>query len=311
MKITAPLLLLPLLLAACGTQSATPTADASTYSAVMGNSAKPSGPTYVQAFEAAFERELVAQGLSGVLSAQATTPKSALTVLKVSDTTARAYMKTTYPAATGCALDWGDGTATTTITTPSVVATDKADHTYTKSGTYTVKLTCGADIKTSTFAAVVPIQNLGLFETYSNRDWSRDNDYYDYSYAGAVYDKGFSFISNSNYFMRQRGISNSPISLLLLTYGLDNQNSYFKPTNGSLFNLNTITASGYYSSAIITGYDISGQVVGSVRFDNIATRGAPLLTQTLNWKKLSVVKVTSEGFAYLNLDDISATIIDN
>ena len=308
MKITAPLLLLPLLLAACGTQSATPMATGP--STAQGRTVRV-GPTYVEAFEAGVQRDLTALGLSGSLSAQATAPKSYLNVLKVSDTTARAYMKTTYPAATGCALDWGDGTAISTITTPSVVATDKADHTYTQSGTYTVKLTCGSDVKTSTFLAVVPIKNLGLFETYAERSWVRDNQYYDCSYTeNEVKDKDFLFVSYANYFMRRNTINNSPISLLLYTYGSGDQNSYFKPANGALFNLNSITASGYYSAATITGYDVNGQVVGSIKFDNIATEGAPLITETPNWKNLSVIRVTSDNFAYLNLDDISATILN-
>ncbi len=307
MKITAPLLLLPLLLAACGTQSATPTAAGP--STAQGRTV-PVGPTYVEAFEAGVQRDLTALGLSGSLSAQATAPKSYLNVLKVNDMTARAYMKTTYPAATGCALDWGDGTAAATIMTPSVVATDKADHTYTQSGTYTVKLTCGSDVKTSTFLAVVPISNLGLFETYSERNWGRDNEYYDFSDVEDMFqDKGFSFVSYDNYLMRRNTISNSPISLLLLSYGPSYENSYFKPANGALFNLNSITASGYYSAVTITGYDVNDQVVGSIKFDNIATEGAPLITATPNWKNLSVIRVTSNEFAYLNLDDISATIL--
>ena len=301
MKITAPLLLLPLLLAACGTQSATPAPQSSLFS----NGARAAGPTYIEAFEAGVQRDLTALGLSGSISAQATAPKSYLNVLKVSDATARAYMKTTYPAATGCALDWGDGTTAATITTPSVVATDKADHTYAKSGTYTIKLTCGTDVKTSTFAAIVPLKDLNLFDDFVSNRWIPQTRGEVVGVESPFISNGLAFYqgSNGNFIVRGMGQPTGHQALAL------HCNGSFQTTSGELFDVETMTAGGLFSPSTVTAYGKDNSVIGSTRFANEGfVNGEPVETRILNWKNIKTVKTTCESFGYLGLDDMSFTI---
>ncbi|AFD27548.1 hypothetical protein [Deinococcus gobiensis] len=307
MKITAPLLLLPLLLAACGTQSATPAPQSS----FLGNSAGPMGPSYIEAFEAGVQRDLTALGLSGSLSAQATAPKSYLNVLKVNDTTARAYMKTTYPAAIGCALDWGDGTALSTITTPSVVATDKADHTYTQSGSYTIKLTCGTDIKTSTFTALVP-KAFGLFDKF-NFDNNKTYTFNVLQYQ----DIGTSYIENnlkfeSPYLYMTRNITADKIypggNFGLDLFAYDNETTKISTTTGDTFNLNSITAGvwAYYYPITLKAFDANGNTVGTELFTNYVNKG-PVEKRVVNWKNVARIEITGDGSS-LVIDDMDFSI---
>ena len=292
MKITAPLLLLPLLLAACGTQSATPITSNTTTSTASSAT--------LAAFEAGVQRDLEALGLAGTLSAQATAPKSYLNVLKVSDTTARAYMKTTYPAATGCTLDWGDGTATATIMTPSVVATDKADHTYTQSGTYTVKLTCGADVKSMSFTALIAQTDLNLMEDYTgfaNNTGSNAAIQLDDSYIT----KGFKFTSTITY--AAKGLGNPPGHIGILLNTMEDEVGRIETSNGALFNIYSMTANAIFNGRgdiKITAYDKNGGEIGNYTFYyGDATK------QTLNWGNVKYIEARLENYAggnnYLNL----------
>lgn len=307
MKITAPLLLLPLLLAACGTQSVTPAAT-STNALVAPGQTMSAGPTYVQAFEAGVQRDLTALGLSGSISAQATAPKSYLNVLKVNETTARAYMKTTYPAETGCALDWGDGTATATITTPSVVATDKVDHTYTQSGTYTVKLTCGTDIKTSIFTAIVPVTDLNLFDEFTSTAWFTEGPAKAEfaSVANTYSTQGFDFLSGHSFMTRKAGLISGHNAIILQCVGT------VQTTSGALFDVKTLTGGSVLQSTTVTAYGADNTVIGSTVFSNEHYyAGAPAETRTLNWKNVKTIKNTCAGYGYLLIDDMSATIQPN
>ena len=300
MKITAPLLLLPLLLAACGTQSATPAPQSS----LLGNSARATGPTYVEAFEAGVQRDLTALGLSGSISAQATAPKSYLNVLKVSDTTARAYMKTTYPAETGCTLDWGDGTVAATITTPSVVATDKADHIYTQSGTYTIKLTCGTDIKTSTFTAVVPLNNLDLFKDFTSNSW-----YFTYYLEGGGHDEVYTNVYKTKGFvfpaawMVRPSVEKTPNARIIRC------GNEFSTESGSVFDVDAMTAGTLYNANVaITAYGASGNVVGVASYSNDFDRQAPLETRNFKWKSVKRISASCSGLGYFVLQDMAAKI---
>lgn len=299
MKIAAPLLLLPLLLAACGTQASTPTTTTLKLPAGVTVAA---GPTYMEAFEASVQRDLTAQGLSGTVSIQATVPKSYLNVLKVSDSTARAYLKTTYPAETGCTLDWGD-TATSGVTTPtaSTVSTDKADHTYAKSGTYTIKLTCGTDVKTSIFTAVVPITNLNLFDDYA---WPNSSSNL-MGLGGNSYNiAGYSFHAEYLYMGRNYGQAAGHTALFLYAgYGT----AGFEASNGALFDVTSMTAGTIFAPTTVTAYDANGGVIGSTSFSNDGYQyGTPAETHTVNWK--NVAKVRFSGNSYLMLDDMVASI---
>ncbi|KQQ97732.1 hypothetical protein [Deinococcus sp. Leaf326] len=305
MKITAPLLLLPLLLAACGTQNAAPAATHANALVAPGQTTA-TGSTYVEAFEASVQRDLMALGLSGSISAQATAPKSYLNVLKVNESTARAYMKTTYPTTTGCALDWGDNTASTKITTPSVVATDQADHTYTQSGTYTVKLTCGTDIKTSTFAAVVPVTDLNLFDDFTSTAWFTEGAAKaEFATLPTTYStQGFKFLSSSNYMTRKAGLISGHNAIIISCVGT------VQATSGALFDVKTLTGSSVLQNTTVTAYGADNTVIGSTVFSNEHYyAGAPAETRTLNWKNVKRIENTCNGgYGYLLIDDMSATI---
>ncbi|AFD27554.1 hypothetical protein [Deinococcus gobiensis] len=300
MKITAPLLLLPLLLAACGTQSVTPVASTP--------STATTSVTDIAAFEAGVQRDLAALGLTSTLSGQAVTPKSYLNVLKVSDTTARAYMKTTYPAATGCALDWGDGTAMSTITTPSVVATDKAEHTYNRSGTYTVKLTCGTDVKLMSFTALITQTDLNLMEDYTgfaNNTNSTAANRLEDSYVT----KGFKFTSTITY--ASKGLGNPPGHIGILLNTMEDEFARIETSNGTLFNIYSMTANAIFKDRgdiKIVAYDKNGGEIGNYTYYyGNATK------YTLNWENVKYIEAHLKNYAggnnYLNIDDMSVATL--
>lgn len=309
MKRIAPLLLLPLLLAACG-QPSTPSAASSSSalpSSVMTGTASAAD---IARFETGVERDLAALGLSGQLTAQAAAPKSYLNVLKVNDSSARAYLKTTFPTATGCTLDWGDS-STQSINTPSTVATDQQNHTYAQSGTYTIKLTCGTDVKISSFHATVV--SSGLFDSYVGEFYfNRGGE--ESGAAGSYYDgqgfnyneQGFKFTGDSHLYMVRNGWG-LPQGHTGISIPCANEGGSFKTINGDLFNIISISAGSIYGANIqITGYDSAGRIIAATSFTNNSSAGQPIETRTLGWN--NVGKVVCNGNGYLHLDDMAATI---
>lgn len=302
MKKIASLLLLPLLLAACGTQNAPQQIAHSSTNGMRGGD----GTEYVAAFEAKVQNDLVNLGMAGDLTAQlATLGKSYLNVLKVNESTARAYMKTTYPTAAACTLNWGDGSAPVTITTPSVVATDKADHTYTQSGTYTIRLTCGTDIKTSAFTAIVPVTNRNLFDDFTSDAWSQ-GQHEEVGIGGNTYStQGFDFRSSRSYMIRKGTLAPGHIGIILICDGS------VRATSGALFDVKTLTGNSFINDMKATAYGADGNIIGSTVFSNeFYYKGMPTETQTLNWRNVKDIRITchNNNFAYLLIDDMSATI---
>ncbi|MVN89015.1 hypothetical protein GO986_19940 [Deinococcus sp. HMF7620] len=309
MKKIASVLLLPLLLAACGTSSAPQSADHS----LLGGAPVAAGQDYVQAFEAKVQSDLKALGLDGDLSAQAVAPKSYLNVLRMSDSTARAYIKTTYPAETGCTVDWGDSSTTGAATpTPTNIASEQQNHEYQESGTYAIKLTCGTDVKTVNFTATV-ITALDLFDTYSGPlsytyPTSTGNFRYDGLGSAPYLEKGFNFVSEANFMMKFGGGLPTNHTSLLIRFNGPGSNGTINATNNATFNLKTLTANALFWDAKITAYDSSNIEIGSSTFSNRSELVAPVETRVLNWNNVKYIKVTGGGFGYLNLDDMSATI---
>ncbi|OLV18628.1 hypothetical protein [Deinococcus marmoris] len=306
MKRTAPLFLLPLLLAACGQPSPPSVASgpAASNSAALPSSVMTgtASAADIARFEAGVERDLAALGMGGQLTAQGAAPKSYLNVLRVNDSSARAYLKTTFPTATGCTLDWGDS-STQSISTPSTVATDKQDHTYAQSGAYTITLTCGTTVKTSSFqTTVVSSPNvMGFFDEYAG---SLGNSITE---VGQSYiEKGFKFASPENY------ITNTIWSLPqghggLLMYCYQQESlTYFETTTGQLFDLQSITAGNLGAPVTIFGYDSLGGLIGSAEFTNATNYGAPFETRVLGWK--NVARVTCSGDDYLHIDDLDVSV---
>ncbi|OLV18629.1 hypothetical protein BOO71_0005221 [Deinococcus marmoris] len=254
-------------------------------------------------FEAGVERDLAALGMGGQLTAQGAAPKSYLNVLRVNDSSARAYLKTTFPTATGCTLDWGDS-GTQSINTPSTVATDQQNHTYTQSGAYTITLTCGTNVKTSSFqATVVSSPNvMGFFDEYAaGMQWNG------YQPVDGIYtEKGFKFSAPEIY------ITNNIWSLpqghggLLMACYQQESLTYFETTTGQLFDLQSITAGNLGAPVTIFGYDSLGGLIGSAEFTNATNYGAPFETRVLGWK--NVARVTCSGDDYLHIDDLDVSV---
>ncbi|RJF74500.1 hypothetical protein D3875_04260 [Deinococcus cavernae] len=247
------LLLLPLLLAACGAQ---PTPAPRTATAVP--------DTARLNFEAKVQADLQALGLAGNLSAQAVAPKAYLNVLKLSDDTVRAYFKTSYAAPTTCALDWGDGSVSSVVTpTPSTKSIDTADHPYSASGTYTIKLTCGTDVKTASFSAVV-VKEITLNK--SNNFTGAGIQFTSPSGIGTDYQCGLSSVGESDITISK--------------------------TDGTLFNVKSIDAMQesdctYSNSVHIIAYSASGSVIADLT-------SAQLKAQNLivNWSGVKRVVCT-------------------
>lgn len=296
MKKVASLLLLPLLLAACGSQTA-PQA----FHTYNGSPVASTGDYYTN-FEVQVQRDLAALGLTGDLSGQALTPKSYLNVLKVSDTTARAYFKTTYPSATGCTLDWGDNSSgAVTTPTPSTMSSDQQTHVYSASGTYTIKLTCGTDVKMSSFKATVALN--GFFDGYSGgfSPWGGGEE----TYVGGSYDeKGFRFTA-APLFMERNGWG-LPQGHQGLAITCSNANA-FQAISGASFNITSISAGSLYgNSTQITAYDSANQIIATTTFTNNSSAKVPIETRNLGWNNVS--KIVCSGYDYLLLDDMVATI---
>lgn len=308
MKKIASLLLLPLLLAACGTQSAPQTLNVGTY---QGPSLAPVAD-YFTSFENQVQGDLSDLGMTGDLAQQAIAPKSYLNVLKVSDSSARAYIKNTYPAATSCSVNWGDGSSSSALTpTPSTTSSEKQDHTYAESGTYTIKLICGADVKTSQFTAVV-VSSLNLFDDFVSNGWFYEGGAMNAEIVQPPFPfmtKGFTFNSGFS-FMVRNGAGVAPGRISAILHSFEGGSSTISATNGSTFEVKSMTAGAAYAGVIVTAYDSSNAVIGSTTFTNLTNNLVPVEARTLNWKNVQIMKVTSldGSWSYLDLDDMEAKI---
>lgn len=257
MKITAPLLLLPLFLAACGTQSATPVAN----SQRSVNNAT-AVPTFVQEFNAQVEQDIARLSIG----AQATAPKSYLNVLKVSDSQAQAYVKTTYPTEVGCTLDWGDG-STNAITTPTPSTTNiqTTNHSYNATGIYLIKLSCGTDVKTFSFSAIKEI----IINKASN-------------YKGG----GVEISAKSGLFYGSDFISTGSTT--------DSLNA--AKSDGGLFNVKSIDAfqespASYTKNVAVTFYGSDDQIIKKLTSQELNAQN--LLVNVKGVKKISCVATSS------------------
>lgn len=286
------LLLLPLLLAACGTSN-TPTASAGPQ-APKGTTVTLTQPAFVTDFEAQVQRDLQILGLTGDLSSQATVaPRSYLNVLKVTDSTARAYFKTSYPAATGCALDWGDGTATAPVTTPtpSTLTVDTATHAYAASGTYTIKLTCGTDVKKASFTAVVS-GGLIDFEDIEVPTYEPIRVGQTYSY------KGFAFTAAAIELIPN--MLNGSWNLLGGRVGLwGAYNMQVSPQNGGTFNLKSMRVVSWCwddpancAPGYVNAYDGNNALIGSVAVSAVQTQGSYVLISP-NWTNVARIELNT------------------
>lgn len=310
MKKIASLLLLPLLLAACGTQNAP---QQTAHSPANGMQAG-SGNEYVAAFEAKVQNDLEALGLAGDLTSQVVVAgKSYLNVLKVNDSTARAYIKTTYPSSTGCTVDWGDGSVTTAQTpTPTNVSTEQQNHVYASSGTYVVKLICGTDIKISSFKAVVATVQLNLFDNLEvGNDYSSSFGFSWISMQSLfpLIEKGFKFESGRPFLLKD-GVLPSGHKSIALHIG-EGGPGRISAANGSTFDLKSITAGAWIMrnvNVVLSAYDVNGALIASSQFANDGALGQPLETRQLNWSGVKYLEITGGEWGYLNVDDMSATI---
>ncbi|RJF74501.1 hypothetical protein D3875_04265 [Deinococcus cavernae] len=270
------------------------------------------GANYRATFEAKVQADLQALGLAENLSAQATAPKAYLNVLKLSDSSARAYFKTTFPSTTTCTLNWGDGSvAGVTTPTPAGVSIQTADHSYSASGTYSITLTCGASVQTMSFSAVVPVAANVTFEDYGQGDGNpplvdRGNingltniwtgvpgplNYQNLTFTGTLFMVKGSYYSVPNH-----------IALMLCSGG------QFSLTNGATFAVKSINGASYLGQpGVLTAYDASNNVIGTTTFNN-DTEGtqAPYETHLLNWQGVAKVKMSGSAMC-VGIDDMSIT----
>ncbi|MGM9322205.1 PKD domain-containing protein [Deinococcus aquaticus] len=302
-------LLLPLILAACGTQ----TAPQQTAHSAAGSMQTGNGTEYVAAFEAKVQNDLANLGLAGDLTAQVVVAgKSYLNVLKVNDSTARAYIKTTYPSSTGCTVDWGDGSVTAAQTpTPNNISTEQQNHVYASSGTYTIKLTCGTDIKISSFKAVVADVEFNLFDNLEV-DYIFNDGGFNYGPAGLLFpliESGFKFESGRPFLLKNGVLPSGHKSIVLHV----NQGGpgRISAANGSTFGIKSITAGIWYAygdNVMLSAYDVNGALIASSQFANDGSLGQPLETRQLNWSGVKYLEITGGYWGYLNVDDMVATI---
>ncbi|GGM16769.1 hypothetical protein [Deinococcus aerophilus] len=280
-KLTS-LLGLCLLLVACGQSPSAPTA------LYPDSASKPS--SLVSNFETQVASDLQRLGLAGTLTEQNfAAPKSYLNVLKLSSSAARAYIKTTYPQNTPCSLDWGDGSSGTVMTpTPSTMNTQTQDHAYASGGTYAIKLTCGSNVKTVNFTAVVPASAL------------------DFEDLGPVVGQGgFEFVQSPYIY---KGIALEGPSLVI-------DNSIYLPqghtgfclcddvtirkADNSAFTFKSITVASSGNEVTLTGFGSNDQVIGQVTFNNQTSAYVTLMP---NWA--GVTRVVSTGGVWW-MDDLT------
>lgn len=269
MKKVASLLSLPLLLAACGQVASTPT---STYAST---SAKPS--TYINDFESKVAFDLQALDLNGVVTSQASaTPKSYLNVLRLSDSSARAYIKTTYGSNTPCTLDWGDGQSSAVMTpTPTNLNAQTLSHEYTQSGAYVVKLTCADNVKSVGFTATVP-QSILDFEDLQPIVGNGGFLFVSspYLYQGMAFE-GSSIVIDNGIYLPQ-GHTGLCICAPITMRKADN----------SAFSLKSVTVASSGQPVTLTAYNANNDVVGQTTFSNSTSSYATL---TLNWANVTRV----------------------
>ncbi|MVN89461.1 hypothetical protein GO986_22255 [Deinococcus sp. HMF7620] len=301
-------LLLPLLLAACGTTSAPQL------------NAQPSiaGVDYVASFEATVLRDLQNLGLTSDLSAQAVASKSYLNVLKLTDSSARAYVKTTYPAATACTVNWGDGKTESVLTpTPADVSTEKKDHSYTSSGTFTITLTCGTDVKTAAFTAVIPVPaSRNLFDslTFQYRS-GYSNTFYQYLGRTVTTDLGLRLeTSDNNHYLVENNASGFkvfPDGHKAIAGYLTAGPMRIRTENGNTFNVASISAGNWESAepTTLTAYGVSGNVIGTTTFSNSAANQQPVATNTVTWNNVSYISIAGTNqYKHFFVDDLGFTI---
>lgn len=307
------LLLLPLLLAACSTSN-TPTASAGPQ-APKGTTVTLTQPAFVTDFEAQVQRDLQSLGLTGDLSSQAAVaPRSYLNVMKVTDSTARAYFKTSYPAATGCTLDWGDGTATAPVTTPtpSTLTVDTDTHAYAASGTYTIKLTCGTDVKKASFTAVASVGNINFEDidvpSYTTLLLSGQYDY-----------KGFRFSAQNMEIIPNIFTGNSRWNLAGGKTGFwGHKDMNVTAVSGETFNLKSMRLvswcwQGDCSASSVTAYDSNNQIIGSAYIGAAHTNGAYVLINP-NWSNVARLHFSApyayytQGTYGMAIDDMDVTL---
>lgn len=134
MKNYAALALLSLTLAACSQNAVLPAVQTPSFGSTQGRSFV----TTAQANTAFVLSDL------DHLSTQAVAPQVYLNVLPVptSADSVRVYVKSTFTSPVTCSVTWGDGSASTSVASPTLGRIETQDHAYATFGTYTITVTC-------------------------------------------------------------------------------------------------------------------------------------------------------------------------
>jgi hypothetical protein len=268
MKTYAALALLSLTLAACS-QQATPTAQQAT--SLVGTAGQ--GQTFANtqaAQEAQITAELKTLGLDGGVSAQAVAPQVYLNVLPVATSadSVRAYVKSTFTSPVTCSVTWGDGSASTSVASPTLGRIETQDHAYATFGTYTITVTCrnGASV-VGTQSMTVQAGKKATGVTLNFEDPVAPAEFF--LFFTTYSEKGFTFTSTGNDLLVHATTSGSPNYYTNQTQGLlvDNPSStrIMTASDGAPFNLLKFDYYRFIKSssldALVTGYKQNGTTV--------------------------------------------------
>ncbi|AZI44138.1 hypothetical protein EHF33_14630 [Deinococcus psychrotolerans] len=135
---------LTLSLAACSQQAVQPAQPAAQFRTTPIGQGGQTYSTTSEALEAQVIADLNRRGFGDTLSAQGLAPQVYLNVLPVptSDDSVRAYVKSSFASPVTCSVTWGDGSASTSVASPTVGRIETKDHAYATFGTYTITTSC-------------------------------------------------------------------------------------------------------------------------------------------------------------------------
>jgi hypothetical protein len=240
-----------------------------------------------------------------LLSSQAADSGFSLSVLSIGPSSFTATVKTPYPAATLCTLDWGDGSFSK-IATPTSAGI--YNHNYSLSGNKTVVFKCIArklvlgvqkiDISTDN---IIDFENPVVFdgqsfETFTSNGYDFSNKYF--------HSPGFGVYIGAPTLFRNCCTSNlteTPSQFLSWFYLGDSL--IIKRSDGASFSLKQFdfaSWAGIVSNYTVTGYFKNGLTI-TKNIETTSTNRSPMLTQVFDnsWGNLSRVEIS--GNTYIDI----------
>jgi hypothetical protein len=247
------------------------------------------------------------------VSSRLADPAFSLGLLQTTPTQVTASVKTPYPLATLCTLDWGDST-TTTVATPTTTAT--YNHTYAANSTQSVTFSCIARRLTlATQTVGITLGNFIDFET----PLLGNNGFASYDNAHPFIQNGYSLSpqqyimylvdKNTYAFFSLGGVTSS--QTIFSQYDSPGRDTliFLRRVGGGAFSLKSFKMGSLdqtASSFLIEAYN--GTTLVASLTTPVATTTDPTVTVVLpsSWSNLTDVRFHNSGTNNIVLDDILA-----